>query len=159
MLLHALHFKHNKFYYSVLFIQISLHFCYDLKGWAECSTKMEFWRGNREWCARLYNQCHTRLVWWGDRIQLRPQQYWPLQVIKNIYIIYNINIVTRAVSIVPCCQDEPRGGSLHPAGLGDHKGAWLRLGGSRGQLISIRAVFSFLSSSNILSLRLLVSCG
>ena len=133
---------------------IRLHYCYTLQGWAEHSTEMGYWSCAWNWWSkdfypRLSEQSHSRLVWWGHRIQLRPQQYWPLQV---------INIVTRAVSIVPCCQDEPRGGSLHPAGMGSHRGAWLRLGRSRGQLIRIRAVFLAADSSSMSKCCLFVVC-
>ena len=44
---------------------------------------------------------------------------------------------------MPCCQDEPRGGSLHPAGLGCHRGARLRLGRSRGQLVRVLFLWYF----------------
>ena len=119
--------------------QSRLHYCITLKGWAEHSPEMGHWSGARNWWSkafypRLSDQSHSGLVWWGDRIQLRPQQYWSLQV---------INIIIRAVSIVPCCQDEPRGGSLHPAGLGCHWGARLRLGRSRGQLVRVLFLWYF----------------
>ena len=121
------------------FAMIRWHYCYTLQGWAEHSPEMGHWSGAWNWWSkafytRLSDQSHSGLVWWGDRIQLRPQQYWSLQV---------INIIIRAVSIVPCCQDEPRGGSLHPAGLGCHRGARLRLGRSRGQLVRVLFLWYF----------------